>query len=68
MAKTNPYVTALADLDRQVWFLVKKLSPYERTEPDERIQVSEAILMLQTNRKAMVQELMAKHYGGNRNA
>lgn len=60
----DPHHTALHALDQQVWFLVNRLSPYARTEPDERIQIAEAILMLQKDRNAMVAEIMAKHYGG----
>ena len=64
----DPHHTALHALDQQVWFLVNRLSPYAKTEPDERIEIANAILMLQQDRNAMVAEIMVKMYGGKGNA
>jgi len=59
----SPEYTSIHDLDSQVQMLVSKLSGSSKTEPDERIQIAEAILMLQHDRKQMVKEIMTRLYG-----
>lgn len=59
----SPYYTCIHELDKQVDMLTKHLLGSARTDPDERIEVAETILMLQRDRKQMVVETMTKLYG-----
>ena len=55
--------TSIHDLDKQVLMLTERLHSSAKTEPDERIQTAEIILMLQHDRKQMVKEIMTQLYG-----
>ena len=61
----SPHHTALTDLDDQTKKLCHKLC-FAALEPDERIEVAEAILMLQNDRKIMVKEIMTQLYGSTK--
>lgn len=53
----SPHYTALSDLDKQTKHMCLRLV-CSALEPDDRIMLAEAIVMLQQDRKAMVQEIM----------
>jgi hypothetical protein len=61
----SPHHTALTDLDKQTKKLCHRLC-FAVLEPDEKIEVAEAILMLQNDRKVMVKEIMTQLYGSTK--
>ena len=48
----------LIEIDRTTSMLAAKLCSQAKTEPDDRIAAAEAILMLQKDRKILVNEIM----------
>ena len=48
----------LIEIDRTTSMLAAKLCSQAKTEPDDRIAAAEAILMLQNDRKLLVEEIM----------
>ena len=48
----------LIEIDRTTSMLAARLCSQAKTEPDDRIAAAEAILMLQKDRKILVNEIM----------
>ena len=48
----------ILEIDRTTSMLAAKLCSQAKTEPDDRIAAAEAILMLQNDRKLLVEEIM----------
>ena len=61
----SPHHTVLTDLDKQTRALCQKLVCMP-LEPEEKIEVAEAILMLQNDRKVMLKEIMTQLYGSTK--
>mgnify|MGYP003655436284 CR=1 FL=1 len=57
--KPSAYYTIITDLDKEVVMLCNALLPSAKANPAERIRAAEAILMLQHDRVAIVQEIKA---------
>ena len=53
----------LIEIDRTTSMLAARLCSQAKTEPDDRIAAAEAILMLQKDRKILVNEIMKGAYG-----
>lgn len=53
----KPAYTMLVEIDRTSMMLSSKFLPSSKAEPDERIAAAETILMLQKDRKILVEEM-----------
>ena len=59
----KPAYIMLIEIDRTCAMLMGRLTASAKVEPDDRIAAAEAILMLQKDRKLLVEEIMKGAYG-----